>query len=129
MGGQYECGDYRAQVAQQFMLSPCQSGRVPWSLADCGTSIKVSKQHSLTQGHFALEYTIDSRRTYPDLFINLSDVDGGGPGVTATTFRDANVVTQPIGGVCNVKQISCPKGQTCNGAYQFPHDDAKVAVS
>lgn len=71
-----------------------------------------------------LEYSLTDH-----FYWDLSDLDGGGAGVVVSPFRDMDVRVTPTGNGANEGEnkcfpLDCPAGQTCQEAYQDPHQEA-----
>ncbi|KAK1753032.1 hypothetical protein QBC47DRAFT_462710 [Echria macrotheca] len=102
----------------------CQgvAGSIPWTIPsgtvrrfdwikDSGTAIKISRDPAWGSGILQFE--------------DISDLDGRGPGLLGSPFRDDNVKITPTGpgsgsGTC--VQVRCPAGSVCRDAYQQPDD-------
>ncbi|KAF8854922.1 hypothetical protein BDZ45DRAFT_676543 [Acephala macrosclerotiorum] len=126
-GGDEGCGDEKQQIVNVFKLESYEQVELPWADVGCGNAVKVAKVDGTSSGHFAFEYTRTEGAV--EVYFNLSDIDGNGPGQTGTTFIDADVLLKPSGEtewLCNVDELHCAAGQVCEHAYQWDHDDTKV---
>lgn len=129
-GGEERCGDEKQQIVNAFKLESYEQAELPWADVGCGNAVKIAKIDDTSSGHFAFEYTRTEGAV--EVYFNLSDIDGNGPGQTGTTFMDADVLVKPSGEtewLCNVDELHCAAGHVCEHAYQWDHDDTKVKVS
>ena len=91
--------------------------RHPW--AGDAVSIKIGKEGK--KGILQYEYSSNDG----GIWWNLSDLDGGGPGLVGTPFQADNVGITPSGagagkGTCI--KIRCAAHKTCADSYQDPAD-------
>ncbi|KAK5661793.1 hypothetical protein OQA88_9895 [Cercophora sp. LCS_1] len=108
--------------AAPYVLPSGTITRLDW-VRDSGTSLKISKNDaSFNSGLLQFEYTWASNS---GIFWDLSDLDGRGPGLVGTPFRNDNVKISPTGngsgqGTC--VKIRCGAGKVCLDSYQHPDD-------
>ncbi|KAJ3136781.1 hypothetical protein HK100_001285 [Physocladia obscura] len=114
----YGPGGSASNCGGDWAIAPNSITNFPWIADSEGTSVKISK--SGVSGILQFEYTLSD-----NLYWDLSDLDGSGPGLVGTPFSGDNVKVSPTGngsgsGTC--VQLKCPAGQLCVDAYQNPDD-------
>ncbi|KAK0701392.1 hypothetical protein B0T21DRAFT_397599 [Apiosordaria backusii] len=117
---------------EPFEAQPGQTYAYPWWKNDKGVSAKIRRgdkvpnKYQLQAPVFQFEYCHCTQGEPWDqgLWWDLSDIDGGGPGLYDSPFNDQNVYVQVTGAGSadpqynTCRNLKCKKNERCENVYQ-----------